>query len=91
MVFRYEAGWDSTFLTTEHVRRVIDIARPRGDRLCSAGHGAEVGALRWSASAKGGVNAALDLPHCRNSCCTSSLATASRAVCRLAPRARRNS
>ena len=60
MVFRYEAGWDSTFLTTENVRRVIDIvyalpAQVTGFALPATA--AEVGALRWSAPAQG-VNAA---------------------------------
>jgi hypothetical protein len=57
----YEAGWDSTFLSTPQVRRVIDVvyavpSRVTGIALPSTD--AEVEALRWSASGHG-VNAAM--------------------------------
>jgi len=60
IVFRYEAGWDSTFLRAEHVRRVIDIvyglpALLTGLQLPATA--AEVAALRWSATTDG-ANAA---------------------------------
>jgi hypothetical protein len=60
IVFRYDAGWDSTFLTPENVRRVVAIvyglpAWVTGIALPTTT--VEISALRWSAGTAG-VNAA---------------------------------
>jgi hypothetical protein len=60
VVFRYDAGWDSTFLTPEDVRRVIAIVYGLPSwvtGIALPATAAEVTRLRWSAGTPG-VNAA---------------------------------
>jgi hypothetical protein len=59
VVFRYDAGWDSTFLTPDHVRRVMTVvyglpSLVTGIELPTTPE--QVAELRWSAAT--GVNAA---------------------------------
>jgi hypothetical protein len=56
VVFRYEAGWDSTFLTAEHVRRIVGIvyAWPSAITGVALPRTSEaVAALRWSGGTEG--------------------------------------
>jgi hypothetical protein len=60
IVFRYDAGWDSTFLTPENVRRVVAIVYGLPSWVTGIAlptTPAEISALRWSAGTAG-VNAA---------------------------------
>jgi hypothetical protein len=60
VVLRYDAGWDSTFLSPEHVRRVIAIVYGVPSwvtGIALPATAAQVAELRWSAATPG-VNAA---------------------------------
>jgi hypothetical protein len=60
IVFRYEAGWDSTFLTAEHVRRIVGVVYAWPSAITGVElpqTSAAVAALRWS-TGSGGVDAA---------------------------------